>query len=337
MPTMCACILPMSAEKIALPRVILAPMAGVTDRPFRIMCRRYGATLAASEMISSQAMRYGDLKTARLAEILDDDTPLLLQIFGHDPEWMAQAARSLATGTYRGCTSTVTPYAIDINMGCPVKKIVSNGDGSALMKTPALCGAIITACADALRETGIPLTVKIRAGWDEHTINAAEIARIAEASGAAAVAVHGRTRAQMYAPSSSNAIIRDVVRAVSIPVIGNGDIYSGADAVRMFEETGCAAVMPARGTMGNPWLFDEISCALSGRPYSPPEPEERLTAALEHLQLVAVEKGEDTPIHNMRSTLGWYVKHFRNAASLRVRLNEASTAAEMREILRTAL
>lgn len=321
--------------RLTLPKIILAPMAGVTDRYFRIMCRRFGCELAVSEMISSLAIRYGDLKTAKLAEIIHDDSPLALQIFGHEPEWMANAARILASGEYKGCSSEEKPVMIDINMGCPVKKIVSNGDGSALMKNPTLCGEIISACADVLKEFAIPLTVKIRAGWDFDSVNAVQIAEIAEKSGASAIAVHGRTRSQMYSPSSSNAVIRDVVKAVSIPVIGNGDIYSGGDAVRMFEETGCESVMVARGAMGNPFIFEEIRCAMDGKAYTLPEPEERISAAIEHLNQVSADRGEDTEIHDMRAALGWYLKNFRDAANVRIRINKADTASEMREILQS--
>lgn len=317
-----------------LPKIILAPMAGVADSYFRIMCRRRGCELAVSEMISSQAIRYSDLKTAKLAEISPEDSPLSLQIFGHEPQWMANAAAALASGNYAGAsTGGIRPTMIDVNMGCPVKKIVSNGDGSALMRNPALCGEIISACADSLKAFGIPLTVKIRAGWDFDSVNAIEIAEIAEKSGAAAITVHGRTRSQMYSPSSSNEIIRSVVKAVSIPVIGNGDIYSAGDALRMFEETGCASVMVARGAMGNPFIFEEIRCALDGRPYASPEPDERIAAAIEHLNLVSNDKGENAGIHNMRSAIGWYIKNFRDASNIRSKINKANTAAEMREII----
>ena len=321
---------------IFLPKIILAPMAGVTDRFFRILCRRRGCALAVSEMVSSLAIRFGDLKTAELAEIRADDAPLAIQIFGHEPEWMSHAAKRIASGEYRGCKSAIRPHSIDINMGCPVKKIVSNGDGSALMKTPKLCGEIVSACRKAMDDVdkNMPLTVKIRAGWDFDSVNAVEIAQTAEASGAAAVTIHGRTREQMYSPSSSNAVIRDVVKAVSIPVIGNGDIHSGADALRMLEETDCASVMVARGAMGNPFIFDEIAGAIAGTPYIQPEPEERIAAALEHLTLVTDERGEAGNVHDMRAAIGWYIKNFRDASALRASLHKAETAQEMMEILK---
>ena len=322
-------------SNIALPKIILAPMAGVTDRFFRVMCRRRGCELAVSEMVSSLAIRFGDLKTADLAEIRADDAPLAIQIFGHEPQWMANAARLIAAGEYKGCKSVSRPHSIDINMGCPVKKIVSNGDGSALMKSPKLCGEIISACRKAMDEVdpALPLTVKIRAGWDFSSMNAVEVAQIAEAAGAAAVTVHGRTREQMYSPSSSNSIIADVVKAVSIPVIGNGDVYSADDALRMFDETGCASVMVARGAMGNPFIFEEIDSAMRGAAYAKPEPDERISAAVEHLNLVIAERGPDGDARDLRAAIGWYIKNFRDASALRQRLNKADTAQEFVELL----
>ena len=258
-------------------------MAGVSDHPFRVMARRHGAELCVSEMVSSVAMHYEDKKTATLAQIYEDDTPFSIQIFGHDPEMMANSAYLLSSGSYKHAKNTRVPEFIDINMGCPVKKIVSSGDGSALMKSPLLCGQIIEA---TVKKSLVPVTVKIRAGWDKSSINCDEIAKIAEASGAHAITIHARTRAQMYEPSADWEIISKVKQADKIPVIGNGDIFCAEDAIKMIKQTGCDGIMVGRGAMGNPFIFEEIKCLMENRPYTPPSVQKRLDTALEQLTML---------------------------------------------------
>ena len=209
-------------------KIISAPMAGITDRAYRVISRRFGADICISEMISSLAVHYEDKKTASLAHIENDDMPIGLQIFGHDPEIMKECASYLSNGNYKHKKNDLTPSFIDINMGCPVKKIISNGDGSALMKNPRLCGEIISSCVEG---SSVPVTVKIRAGWSKSTINCTEIAKIAEASGASAITIHARTREQMYEPFADWDIIKSVKKAVSIPVIGNGDVFTANDCL----------------------------------------------------------------------------------------------------------
>ena len=249
---------------ITLPHgLALAPLAGVSDRAFRRVCRACGADLTVSEMVSAKALCYEqrkkDLKTrsvsGHLASVMKDELPMAVQIFGSEPDFMAEAARMIEANQYLGCESEVPPSAIDINMGCPVKKVTGNGEGSALLKNPALIGEIVTAVVKAVK---IPVTVKIRAGWDKDSINAPEVAKIIEASGASMICVHARTREQMYEPGVDRSVIAAVKNAVSIPVLGNGDIYTAADALSMMAETGCDGGMIARGAMGNPWVFSEI-------------------------------------------------------------------------------
>ncbi|MBQ9778029.1 MAG: tRNA-dihydrouridine synthase family protein, partial [Clostridia bacterium] len=263
--------------------VMLAPMAGVTDTSFRLLCYRAGAEYAVTEMVSAKALcfeqrqrRGKPLRTAPLAALTPEEAPTAVQLFGNDPAFMAEAARLLATGDYQGAND-VRPAAIDINMGCPVAKVVDNGEGSALMKTPALAAEIVRAVK---RAVDIPVTVKIRAGFTEATKNAPEFAKRMEDAGADLICVHGRTRQQFYAPSSDNGIIAAVKRAVSVPVVGNGDLFSADDVVRMIAETGCDGVSIARGAQGNPFIFSEIIARLEGRDYTPPTPAERLDTAL---------------------------------------------------------
>ena len=256
----------------------LAPMAGVTDRSFRRVCRRFGAAYTVSEMVSAkalcleQAIRNPDpsrIISGELASVMPDEMPMAVQLFGHEPEVMAEAAARLASGDFRGRAGHVIPAAVDINMGCPVRKIVGNGEGSALMRDPALAGRIVQAVVRAADP--LPVTVKLRAGFDESSLNAPELARVCEAAGAAMLCIHGRTRAQGYAPGVNRAVIRAVKQAVRIPVLANGDIYTPADALSMLAETGCDGIMVARGAMGRPWLFAEIRAALRGEDYTPPE------------------------------------------------------------------
>ena len=244
--------------------IFLAPMAGYTDRAMRLVAKEWGCEYTTTEMVSAKAVTYGDKKTFKLGRIFDDEGLVALQIFGSEPEVMAEAAGIILRHekeliddgfTHPDGAKVALPVAFDINMGCPVNKIFSNGEGSALMRDPALAGKIMRAVVDAI---DIPVTVKIRAGWDESSKNAPELARILEANGASAICVHARTKEQLYRPGIDIGIIKQVKASVSIPVIGNGDIYNAADAINMYEATGCDAIMIGRGTFGNPWIFEEI-------------------------------------------------------------------------------
>ena len=254
---------------------------------------------------------------------------MAVQLFGVEPDFVAEAARLLESGEYRGACGEIPPAAIDINMGCPMAKIVGNGEGSALLKDPLLAAEIVRA---TVRAISLPVTVKIRAGWDAESINAVEVAKRLEDAGASMICVHGRTRAQMYAPSADWSIIRAVKEAVSVPVVGNGDVFSGEDALRMLRETGCDGVMIARGAQGNPWIFSEVSAALEGRPYTPPTLTERLSIALEHAEDIVLEKGERIGIAESRKHMAWYLHGIRGAATARNAVMTASTLSELRSI-----
>ena len=307
-------------------------MAGFTDHPFRALCVKYGADVVVSEMISAKAMHFKDKKTATLARIYEGEGTFGAQIFGSEPEIMAEAARALSIGEYEHKISDTLPDFIDINMGCPVKKIVSNGEGSALLKNPGLCGEIIRACVES---SNSPVTVKIRAGWDSNSINCAEIARIAEANGASAIAIHGRTREQMYEPFANWEYIKAVKNAVSIPVIGNGDIFCAEDAIRMLDETGVDSLMIGRGSLGNPYIFDEIKHLLSKKAYTPPTISQKIEDALTHIRMLCAEKGEDVGVAESRKHISHYTKGLRSSATARQRLNFATSLDEIQEILST--
>jgi len=312
--------------------VLLAPMAGVTDYAFRRLCLEQGAEFVVSEMISAKAMHFKDSKTAQLARLRSHEAPCAVQIFGHEPDIMAEAAASLSDGSYKGCISEIPPSAIDINMGCPVKKIVTNGEGSALMKKPELAYEVISAVVSS---TPLPVTVKIRAGWDEDNINAVQIAGLAEKAGAAAICVHGRTRDQLYRPPVNLDIIRDVKRSVSIPVIGNGGINCEDDALRMFEYTGCDAVMVARGALGNPWIFARIKNRALGREWLPLSDKEIIDCAVRHLELICEDKGEVTGVPEARKHIAWYVRGMKGAAALRCEVMRIDSLDEIRNRLRS--
>ena len=314
--------------------VMLAPMAGATDHAMRRICRDHGLSYAVTEMVSAKAMDHGDKKTWRLAMIRPDDPPLAVQIFGSDPDSMARAAVSLVD-TY-GKNGTSSPAAIDINMGCPVPKIVKNGDGSALMKDPALAGKIIAACVRTLEGTGVPVTVKIRAGWESNR-NAVEIARIAQDAGASLIVVHGRTREQMYSPPVDKDIIAEVKAAVDIPVIGNGDIRSFADAESMVASTGCDGIAVGRGALGNPWIFEEINARAAGEEWTPPSYGERIAEAERHVRLLVEDKGVHIGVMESRKHLGWYIHGMRGAPAVRDRIMRAETLDDMLDALRALI
>lgn len=318
----------------------LAPLAGVSDRPFRRMARRFGAEYTVSEMVSAKALCYEQkckrpitdarVRTAPLAAVLREEAPMAVQLFGAEPSFMAEAARLLESGNYLGACGEIPPSAIDINMGCPMAKIVGNGEGSALMRDPILAASIVRAVSDAVK---LPVTVKIRSGWDENSINAVEFAKRMEDAGATMICVHGRTRKQMYAPSADWGIIRAVKAAVKISVVGNGDIFSKDDALRMLQETDCDGIMIARGAQGNPWIFEEIRCAMDGVPYTPPTAEERLSIAEEHAKWLVEEKGERVGIAESRKHMAWYLHGMRGASAARCEVMKACTLEEMKTVL----
>ena len=325
---------------ITLPHgLALAPLAGVSDRAFRRVCRACGADFTVSEMVSAKALCYEQRKkdtgnrsvSGQLASVMADEVPMAVQIFGSEPDFMAEAARMLEANQYIGCMSEVPPSAIDINMGCPVRKVTGNGEGSALLKNPRLIGEIVSAVVKAV---SLPVTVKIRAGWDSTCINAPEVARIIEAAGASMITVHARTREQMYEPGVDRSVITAVKQAVSIPVLGNGDIYTAADALSMMEETGCDGVMIARGAMGNPWVFSEICAALDGKDYTPPPAAERFEVALAQVREMIAEKGERVGVSEAKKHLAWYCHGMEGAAAARGRLMQAASYDEMAAILR---
>lgn len=320
--------------------IMLAPMAGATDYAFRKVCKDFGAEYLVSEMVCAKALCYeqkikksitvSPSKTAPLAAIREGELPMAVQIFGSEPEFMAEAARMIAENSYRGTTSIHTPTAIDINMGCPVAKVVSNGEGSALLKNPKLAAEIVRAVRGAV---DIPVTVKIRIGWDKNSINAVEMAKYLEDAGASLICVHGRTREQQYAPSADWSHIANVKRAVSVPVIGNGDIFEPRDASKMLRETGCDGVMIGRGALGNPWIFENTINLFEGREERKIPQNEVIDVALSHLKLMIETKGERAGIAESRKHLGWYMKGIRGAAELRNRINCAESLPEIEEIL----
>ena len=302
--------------------LVLAPMAGITDLPFRVICRRLGCGMTVSEMVSAKGLLYKNVKTTEMLRIEDSERPTAIQLFGSVPAELAEAAKMVeASGA----------DIIDFNMGCPVPKIVNNGEGSALMKNPQLAYEVLAAMVAAVK---IPVTVKFRAGWDDKHRNAVEIALAAERAGVAAVAVHGRTRQQFYEGKADWSIIREVKQAVKVPVFGNGDIFTVADGLRMLAETGVDGLMIGRGADGNPWLFQQLKAALAGEPVpEAPTLDARLDLAAEHLDMLIDFKGEHISVKEMRRHISAYLKGLPHAAEFRGRFHKVDTREEFRQLL----
>lgn len=299
----------------------LAPMAGVADMAFRELCREYGATYVVSEMVSSKGLTMSDRKSRKLLVLSEKERPAAAQIFGCDPEIMAQSARE--------CLA-FSPDVIDINMGCPAPKIAGNGGGSALLKNPVLAEKIIRAVTEAV---DVPVTVKIRLGWDNDHINAVEMAQRAENAGAKAVTVHGRTKAQMYAPPVDTKTIALVKKSVSIPVIANGDVTDGLSAAKMLEETNCDYILIGRGALGRPWVFSQVSAYLKHEVILPEPPvSEKMRVMVKHIRRICEYKGERTGIREARKHAAWYIRDIRGAAGYRRQVGALSSIEELEEL-----
>jgi tRNA-dihydrouridine synthase B len=302
--------------------VFLAPMAGVTDKTFRMICKEFGCALTYTEMVSSKGLFYGSKKTDLMLDIDKTEAPAAVQIFGSDPDIMGEIACRISSDS--------RVAFIDINMGCPAPKIVKNGEGSALMKTPELAEKIIK---NTVLKSLKPVTVKFRKGWDENQVNAVEFAKMAEAAGASAIAIHGRTRAQMYEGDADWNIIKAVKNAVKVPVIGNGDVVSPETAKAIFEHTGCDAIMVGRGALGNPWLFRRINRYLNNGELIPlPTDAEKIDTALRHLDITFALKGK-TGLFEMRKQLSWYIKGMKNATAAKNQLNKIEDLEELKNML----
>lgn len=302
----------------------LAPMAGATDKTFRKICAGFGAAYTVTEMVSSRAIQYNYKKTGELIDLSSDERPIGIQIFGDDPFVMAKAAEKAMASN---------PDFIDVNMGCPVPKVAGNNCGSALMKKPDLCGRIVAAMK---RAVPVPVTVKIRKGWDENSVNAVEVAKFCEEGGVDAICVHGRTRAQMYQPYADWNIIKAVKDAVSVPVIGNGDVTDAQSACKMIDETGCDMVMVGRAALGNPWIFRDINAYLSEscRIMPPVSIYERIAVIKKHITALCEDKGEERAMREARKHVGWYIHGLKGAAEFRRRAGELTYLSDLDTLMK---
>ena len=299
-------------------RVFLSPMAGVTDLPFRLICKEQDCGMLYTEMVNAQALCYDDQNTKKMLKIEEEEHPVAIQIFGSDPEYMGGAAKIL---------NSYPNEILDINMGCPAPKVVKNGDGSALLKNPELAAKVLKAVVGNSEK---PVTLKIRKGWDDTCINAVEIAKIAEDCGISAIAIHGRTREQYYSGKADWDIIRQVKENVSIPVIGNGDVFEVEDAINMLNQTNCDAIMIGRGAQGNPWIFKRINHYMqTGEILPGPTLEEKINTAKKHLKLAVEEHGEYVAVREMRKHIAWYLKGLRNSARVRDEINKIESYEEV--------
>lgn len=302
--------------------VFLAPMAGVTDLPFRLICKELGCGLLYTEMINAKALCYDDKNTKKMLNILDEEHPVAVQIFGSEPEFMGKATQIL---------NDYPNEILDINMGCPAPKVVKNGDGSALMRNPKLAGQVLD---QVVKNSKKPVTLKIRKGWDDNSVNALEIAKIAEDCGICAITIHGRTREQYYSGQADWDIIGEVKSKISIPVIGNGDVTSVEDAIRIKDHTGCDAIMIGRGAQGNPWIFKRIDHYMkTGQLLDPPSKDEKIDIAIKHMDLAIKEHGEYVAVREMRKHIGWYLKGMKHSARFRDQINHMVTAKEVIDTL----
>ncbi len=299
-------------------KVFLSPMAGVTDLPFRLICKEQDCGMLYTEMINAKALCYDDENTKKMLKMEEEEHPVAVQIFGSDPEYMGRAAQIM---------NQYSNEILDINMGCPAPKVVKNGDGSALMKNPKLAEEVLKA---VVKNSEKPVTLKIRKGWDDESVNAVEIAKIAESCGISALAIHGRTREQYYSGKADWDIITKIKESISIPVIGNGDVFSVEDAKRMLEQTNCDAIMIGRGAQGNPWIFKRINHYIqTGEILPEPTLEEKLNVAKKHLRLAVEEHGEYIAVREMRKHIAWYLKGLRNSARVRDEINKIEKYEEV--------
>ena len=302
--------------------VFLSPMAGVTDLPFRLICKEKGCGMLYTEMINAKALCYDDENTKKMLNLEDDGHPVAVQIFGSDPEYMGKAASIM---------NQYTNDILDINMGCPAPKVIKNGDGSALMRNPKLAAEVLTA---VVKNSKKPVTLKIRKGWDDNSVNALEIAKIAEECGISALAIHGRTREQFYSGKADWDIIAEIKQSINIPVIGNGDVFDVQDAVNMLEKTKCDAIMIGRGSQGNPWIFNRINHYMkTGEVLPEPTLEEKISTAIKHMNLAVAEHGEYVAVREMRKHIGWYLKGLKNSAKYRDQINKITDYKEVISML----